>query len=138
MKLLPALALAALLTASLAGCGDDEDDTTDARTAACRTFQLAAAGEGARTVELMQDAEASGEWDSDQLSAPALRVAAGAVTAGSVEELSDSDFDAFLNVASTARRAHDAVKPVGGSDIELGDSAAELETALAELAKTCG
>lgn len=138
MKLLPALALVALLTATLTACGDDEDDTAEARTTACRTFQLAAAGEGALAVQQMRTAEADGEWDGEQLTAPVLRVAAAASTAGAVEDLADDDFEAFLNVATTARRANDAINPTGDPEVGIGDAAAELETALAALTPVCG
>lgn len=137
MKLLPALALAALLTTTLAGCGDeDQDDAAEARTVACRGYALDTVGDRAQAVEEMAAAADFGEWDNERLSLPVARLGAAAAKAGNVPDLAEADYAAFLALVAAARSADVMINPTG-DEVDLKTAADELDAAALAVEKLC-
>lgn len=120
------LAAAALLTGLLTGCSGDTDEPDDdatsagatdaagaALTQACRTYLLAVGANDEAIVTQLAAATTGSGFEPDALTTAATVTATAATSAGSVEGLSDDDFQLFLDVSDAARTTITSVSDGG-------------------------
>lgn len=98
------LLLVSLLVVSLAACGDDDsDDGADARTTACRSYELLAGADGKRIADdLTRVVAGSGSYNDEQTTARLVAVRAAAAKAGLTEELPDADYRRFRDLVDAS------------------------------------
>ena len=103
--LVPLLLLPAFLgLTACSGEDDDADDAADAQTVACRTYVLEVAGQDTRVEQLVDKLGGSGSWSNAALATALERVRVAATDAGLVEDLSEADYELYLDVAEATTR----------------------------------
>lgn len=103
MRTLSRVTVAVVLAASLAACGDsedkDSDDTAEAHTLACRSYELYAGADGKRiAAQLRAVVEGTGSYNTTDVGARLVAVRAAAAKAGLTEELSTEDYRLFRDL----------------------------------------
>ena len=132
-----ATALIACCLLALTACsGSADEESSDARTTACRTYRLEVAGQDARAVKLLDRAARSGGWDNAEVNDALGAVRKAATDAGLVEDLPDDEFDHYGRLVEATLAAYVRANPDGGVGI-TGATRDLLGTAVDDVRSAC-